>query len=104
MRGLVRFGFLAALALLVACDPDAAPQLHDVTITGVVDARLGYLYGEPRSFTLDGETVTLPNTLATQQLRIQFVCWMNCTSSSLSRARCVSSSASSFITRPAFAS
>ncbi len=59
MRRLVRFGCLAALALLVACDPDAAPQLHDVTITGVVDARLSYFYGEPRSFTLDGETVTL---------------------------------------------
>jgi len=59
MRRLVPFGCLAALALLAACDPDAAPQLHDVTITGVVDARLTYVYGEPRSFTLDGETVTL---------------------------------------------
>jgi hypothetical protein len=59
MRRLVRFGILAALALLVACDPDAAPQLHDVTITGVVDARLSYLYGEPRSFTLEGEALTL---------------------------------------------
>ena len=59
MRRLVPFGFLAALALLVACDPDASPQLHDVTITGVVDARLGYLYGEPRSFMLEGRTVTL---------------------------------------------
>ena len=59
MRRLVPLAALAVLALLVACEPDAAPQLHDVTITGVLDQRLSYLYGEPRSFVLEGETVVL---------------------------------------------
>lgn len=58
MRRLVPFGALAVL-LLVACEPDAAPQLHDITITGVLDARLSYFYGEPRSFTLEGQSVEL---------------------------------------------
>ncbi len=50
---------LAALTLtltimLVACEPDAPPQLHDVTVTGVLDERLTYVYGEPRTFVLEG--------------------------------------------------
>ncbi len=59
MRRLVPVGALAVLVLLAACEPDAAPQLHDVTITGVLDQRISYFYGEPRTFVLDGETVTL---------------------------------------------
>ena len=47
------------LTLLVSCDPDPAPQLHDVTITGVLDQRISYFYGEPRSFVVEGDTVTL---------------------------------------------
>lgn len=58
MRRLVPFGVLAVL-LLVACEPDAAPQLHDITVTGVLDARLSYLYGQPRSFRLEGRSVEL---------------------------------------------
>jgi hypothetical protein len=50
---------LAVLVLLISCDPDPAPQLHDVTITGVLDQRIGYFYGEPRAFALEGETLTL---------------------------------------------
>lgn len=60
MRRLVPFGALAGLlVLLVACEPDAAPQLHDITVTGVLDARLSYFYGQPRSFDLEGRTVEL---------------------------------------------
>jgi len=59
MQRLVLLAALAVLVLLVACEPDAAPQLHDVTITGVLDQRLSYFYGEPRSFALEGETVVL---------------------------------------------
>lgn len=59
MRRLVPVGFLAVLTLLVACEPDAAPQLHDVTVTGVLDARISYVYGTPRSFTIEGSEVEL---------------------------------------------
>jgi len=65
MRRLVPLGVLAVL-LLVACEPDAAPQLHDVTVTGVLDARLTYVYGQPRSFTLDGTSVELTLADASQ--------------------------------------
>jgi len=59
MRRLVPVGIMAVLTLLVACEPDAAPQLHDVTVTGVLDARISYLYGSPRSFTIEGTQVEL---------------------------------------------
>ncbi len=59
MRRLVPVGALAALLFLAACEADAPPQLHDVTITGVLDARFTYVYGEPRSFRLEGEEVAL---------------------------------------------
>ena len=59
MRRLVPVAALAALLFLAACEPDAPPQLHDVTITGVLDERFTYMYGEPRSFRLEGEEVTL---------------------------------------------
>jgi hypothetical protein len=44
----------ALLLMLVACDADSPPQLHDVIVTGVLDARITYFYGEPRSFVLEG--------------------------------------------------
>lgn len=59
MRRLVPVPALAALLLLLACEPDAAPQLHDITITGFLDERFTYVYGEPRSFRLEGEEVSL---------------------------------------------
>jgi hypothetical protein len=49
----------ALLLMLVACDADSPPQLHDVTVTGVLDARITYFYGEPRSFVLEGRELTL---------------------------------------------
>ncbi len=59
MRRLFPLGVLSMLMLLVACEPDVAPQVHDVTITGVLDERLTYVYGEPRSFVLADREVTL---------------------------------------------
>ena len=59
MRRLIPVAALVVLSLLAACEPDAAPQLHDITITGVLDERFTYVYGEPRSFQLEGEEVTL---------------------------------------------
>jgi hypothetical protein len=55
---------LAALAaalplLLMACEADSPPQLHDITVTGVLDERLTYLYGEPRVFAIEGTEFTL---------------------------------------------
>jgi len=50
---------LAALVLLAGCAPQTAPKLHDVYLYGALDARLSYLYGSPRTFDLDGHTVTL---------------------------------------------
>jgi len=41
-------------ALLAACATDPAPDLHDLTVTGALDERITWLYGTPRTFTLDG--------------------------------------------------
>jgi hypothetical protein len=60
MRRLVPLAALIALPiLLMACEPDAPPQLHDITVTGVLDQRLTYVYGEPRTFVLEGTEVAL---------------------------------------------
>jgi hypothetical protein len=46
---------LAALGLVLsACEPDPAPTLHELTVTGALERRVAWLYGEPRSFTIDG--------------------------------------------------
>lgn len=50
---------LAVLVLLAGCAPQAGPKLHDVYVYGVLNARLSYLYGSPRTFELDGKQVTL---------------------------------------------
>ncbi|CAN5784124.1 protease complex subunit PrcB family protein [soil metagenome] len=55
---------LAALTLtlsfvLMACEPDSPPQLHDIVVTGVLDERLTYAYGEPRTFVIEGTEVEL---------------------------------------------
>ena len=50
---------LALTIMLMACEPDAPPQLHDITVTGVLDERLTYVYGEPRTFVLEGTDVAL---------------------------------------------
>jgi hypothetical protein len=59
MPRLAPLAVLALLIPLVACDTDAPPQIHDVTVTGVLDARITYLYGEPRTFELEGRELTL---------------------------------------------
>jgi hypothetical protein len=59
MRRLVMFAALSLVTVLTACQPDSPPQLHDVVVTGVLDERLTYLYGEPRSFAIEGRTVEL---------------------------------------------
>ena len=59
MRRLVPVAALATLLFMAACEPDTPPQLHDVAITGVLNERFTYVYGEPRSFRLEGEEVTL---------------------------------------------
>jgi hypothetical protein len=46
-------------ALVAACETDSPPQLHDVVVTGVLDERIGYFYGEPRAFVLAGREVAL---------------------------------------------
>ena len=46
---------LAALGLVLsACEPDAAPQLHELTLSGAIERRVTWLYGEPRAFTIEG--------------------------------------------------
>jgi hypothetical protein len=46
---------LAVLGLaLSACEADPAPELHELTITGALERRVTWLYGEPRNFTIDG--------------------------------------------------
>lgn len=46
---------LAAVALLLgACETDPAPTLHELTVTGALERRVAWLYGEPRRFTFDG--------------------------------------------------
>ncbi len=48
------FLIVALAVVLSACEPDAAPELHDLTVTGALDQRVTWLYGAPRTFTLDG--------------------------------------------------
>jgi hypothetical protein len=58
----MRRGLLACtllIALLVACEPNRAPRLHDVYLFGLEDARLSYIYGMPGSLSLEGGPVTL---------------------------------------------
>jgi hypothetical protein len=51
---------LAALGLVLsACEPDPAPTLHELTVTGALERRVAWLYGEPRAFTIDGTERTL---------------------------------------------
>jgi hypothetical protein len=51
---------LAALGLVLsACEADPAPTLHELTVTGALERRVAWLYGEPRSFTIDGTERTL---------------------------------------------
>lgn len=45
---------LAAALLLGACEPDPAPTLHELTVTGALERRVAWLYGEPRAFVLEG--------------------------------------------------
>jgi hypothetical protein len=56
-RGLLACTLL--IALLVACEPNRAPRLHDVYLFGLEDARLSYVYGLPGTLTLEGGPVTL---------------------------------------------
>jgi len=45
---------LALLGLVLsACEADPAPQLHELTVSGALERRVTWLYGEPRSFTID---------------------------------------------------
>ncbi len=48
------FLIVAVAVVLSACEPDAAPELHDLTVTGAIDQRVTWLYGAPRAFTLEG--------------------------------------------------
>lgn len=50
---------LALATLLAACETDSPPQLHDLIVTGVLDERLGYFYGEPRPFAMAGRELEL---------------------------------------------
>jgi hypothetical protein len=46
---------LAAFGLVLsACEADPAPTLHELTVTGALERRVTWLYGEPRGFTIDG--------------------------------------------------
>lgn len=56
------FLIVAIAVVLSACEPDAAPELHDLTVTGALDVRVTWLYGSPRTFTLEGveRELTLP--------------------------------------------
>lgn len=45
---------LAVAFLLGACETDPAPTLHELTVTGALERRVTWLYGEPRSFVLAG--------------------------------------------------
>jgi hypothetical protein len=46
---------LAVLGLVLsACEADPAPELHELTLTGALERRVTWLYGEPRSFPIDG--------------------------------------------------
>jgi len=56
---------IAACGLLFAgCEADPAPQLHELTVTGALERRVTWLYGEPRRFTLEGQERVLELTEA----------------------------------------
>ena len=55
-------------ALLAAGATDPAPDLHDLTVTGAFDERVTWLYGTPRTFTLDGVERVLEVAEETQTL------------------------------------
>jgi hypothetical protein len=59
MRRLACLAALSLVVVLTACQPDTPPQLHDIVVTGVLNERLTYLYGEPRTFTIEGRTIEL---------------------------------------------
>jgi len=46
---------LATLGLVLsACEVDPAPELHELTVSGALERRVTWLYGEPRTFTIEG--------------------------------------------------
>lgn len=50
---------LALILLLVGCEPNRTPRLHDIYLYGLEDARFSYLYGLPGSLTIDGVEIAL---------------------------------------------
>lgn len=40
---------------LSACEVDPAPQLHELTLSGALERRVTWLYGEPRRFVVEGQ-------------------------------------------------
>ncbi len=57
----------AAIALatfglvLSACEVDTAPELHELTVSGALERRVTWLFGEPRTFLIEGvERVLAP--------------------------------------------
>ena len=51
---------IAALGLVLsACEADPAPQLHELTVTGALERRVAWFYGEPRAFVFEGEERSL---------------------------------------------
>jgi len=51
---------IAALGLvLAACEADPAPQLHELVVTGALERRVAWFYGEPRAFAFEGDERSL---------------------------------------------
>ena len=50
---------LALLTLLVGCEQNRLPALHDVYLFGLEDARLSYFYGLPGNLSVDGVELSL---------------------------------------------
>jgi len=56
---------IAALGLVLsACEADPAPQFHELTVSGALERRVAWFYGEPRSFAFEGEERALTSSEA----------------------------------------
>lgn len=76
-------GVLALLTLamlLSACESDPAPELHELYVSGVLDQQVGWFYGEPRVFELDGASLTLteaPEGLSARPWTVTQALWVD---------------------------
>lgn len=72
---------IAALAVVLsACRPDTAPALHDLVVTGELEARVTWLYGAPRTFTLDDverDLTTSPEELSADPWAVADALWID---------------------------